>query len=319
MKRYNDNFIMLPTVDICFKQLMQNPKVRRGFIAALLKIDPESIRETTLLPTILEPDYEGAKQGILDVRVLLWDKTQLDMEMQVNFFEDWTDRVLFYTGKMFVNQIKKGEPYGKLEKCIHVSILDFILFPGDEEYYRVFHFRDDKTGKVYSDKMEIQVLELRKLPQDIQTGEDIITWMKFFSGKNREEFEQMAKTNEYLDEAYSTLLDLSADDLKRLEYETREKALRDYNSQMESAERRGLAKGEERGQKIGEKRGEKIGEKRGEKRGREYGIHVLIEICQEMGFNKEMAMKKIMEKYNLASEEAKEKTEQYWKQNIELK
>ena len=40
---------MLPTVDFCFKGLMNNPKVRKGFIAALLKKDPETIRETVLL------------------------------------------------------------------------------------------------------------------------------------------------------------------------------------------------------------------------------------------------------------------------------
>ena len=28
----NDNFIMLPTVDFCFKELMKNPKVRKGFL-----------------------------------------------------------------------------------------------------------------------------------------------------------------------------------------------------------------------------------------------------------------------------------------------
>lgn len=49
----------------------------------------------------------------------------------------------------------------------------------------------------------------------------------------------MAKTNEYIDEAYSTLLKLSADDVKRLEYEAREKAIRDYNWEMKTAERRG--------------------------------------------------------------------------------
>ncbi len=31
-----DNFIMLPTNDFCFKELMQNPKVRKGFIAGVL-------------------------------------------------------------------------------------------------------------------------------------------------------------------------------------------------------------------------------------------------------------------------------------------
>ena len=45
----------------------------------------------------------------------------------------------------------------------------------------------------------------------------------------------MAKKNEYLDEAYNELLQLSADEQKRLEYEAREKALKDYNTQMDYA------------------------------------------------------------------------------------
>lgn len=57
----------------------------------------------------------------------------------------------------------------------------------------------------------------------------------------------MAKTNEYLNEAYHTLLHLSEDEEKRLEYKTREKALKDYNTQMGSAERRGIEKGIEKG------------------------------------------------------------------------
>ena len=53
MTKKNDKFIMLPTVDVCFKGLMYNPKVRKGFIAALLGADPASIRETVLLSTAL--------------------------------------------------------------------------------------------------------------------------------------------------------------------------------------------------------------------------------------------------------------------------
>ena len=68
----------------------------------------------------------------------------------------------------------------------------------------------------------------------------------------------MAKTNEYLDEAYKTLIKLSADDQKRLEYEAREKALRDYNSQMENAEKRGIKIGEERGIKLGVEKTKKV-------------------------------------------------------------
>lgn len=89
MEKKNDNFIMLPTVDICFKNLMENPEVRKGFIAALLRKNPENIKKTTLLPTILQKDYEEDKQGILDVLVQLEDGTQIDMEMQVAYYEYW--------------------------------------------------------------------------------------------------------------------------------------------------------------------------------------------------------------------------------------
>ena len=65
----------------------------------------------------------------------------------------------------------------------------------------------------------------------------------------------MAQGNEYLGEAYEALQRLSADEKKRVEYEARDKALKDYNTQMSSARREG------------EKRGEKIGERRGEEKG----------------------------------------------------
>lgn len=40
LSRQNDDFIMLPTVDFCFKELMNNAKVRKGFVAAILGKDP---------------------------------------------------------------------------------------------------------------------------------------------------------------------------------------------------------------------------------------------------------------------------------------
>ena len=64
----------------------------------------------------------------------------------------------------------------------------------------------------------------------------------------------MAEKDEYIKEAYEDLKKLSLDEQKRLEYEVRQKAIRDHNSQMKSAERRG----EKRGIEIGEKRGKQL-------------------------------------------------------------
>ena len=255
MEKVTDNFIMLPTVDFCFKELMQNSKVRQGFIAALLGKDPEEIRETTILPTSTRQEYEDDKLGILDVAVSLQDGTKLDLEMQVLNFAYWTNRILFYLSKMYTGQLKKGDSYDNLKKCIHVSVLDFIHFPEDKRCYHKISFCDVKTGIPYTDLMELHILELRKLPEKARNEEGVIRWMRFFNGKKKEDFEEMAKTDQYMAEAFSELEKLSADERKRLEYEAREKAVRDYNSLMGGELRRGLERGIEEGKKQGLEQG----------------------------------------------------------------
>lgn len=248
-KRETEEFIMSPTVDICFKELMQNPKVRKGMVAAILGKDPDEIESTVLMPTILQQEYADDKLGILDARVKLVDGEQIDVEMQNAFFAFWPNRVLFYLGKMYTSQLKEGEGYENLKQCVHVSILNFIHFPDDNICFRAISFCEEGTGKIYTDKMKIYVLELPKLPPEQKNEKDIIRWMRFLRAKSRKEFEKMAERDEYIQEAYEALKRMSADEKKRLEYEAREKALRDYNTQMYSAEKRGI----EAGMKIGEK------------------------------------------------------------------
>ena len=60
----------------------------------------------------------------------------------------------------------------------------------------------------------------------------------------------MAGKDEYIRKAYGTLVKMSADEKKQMEYEAREKALRDYQSQMQSAENAGFRGGKEMKKKI---------------------------------------------------------------------
>lgn len=149
---------------------------------------------------------------------------------------------------MYTDQLKAGESYDKLKKCIHVGILDFVHFPDDDRCYRKIIFCDKDTGEEYTDLLEIHVLELEKLPEKEQNESGIIRWMRFLGAKSRREFEKMAKEDVYIDEAYEMLKHMSADEKKRLEYEAREKAIRDYNSQIQASREEGLAIGVERGE-----------------------------------------------------------------------
>ena len=259
MERYADeDFIMKPKVDFCFKELMEEAEVRKGFSAAVLHIPPEDIAETLLLPTNLRKKYEEDKLGILDVRVLLNNSTQIDIEIQVSPFLLWPERSLFYLAKMFTDQIEKGEGYEKLEKCVHVGILDFILFGEDKEYYSCFHIREDVRNCLYTDKLEVHILELPKLKKHDYPETELLNWAKFMNAERQEEFEEMAEKDQYIEKAYEVLKNISADQEKRLEYEAREKALRDHDYLMKSNWEAGL----EAGKKIGINKGIEQGEGR---------------------------------------------------------
>ena len=265
-------FIMKPRVDFCFKELMKNSRARQGFVAALLDVRPEEIAQTTLMDPVLPRDYPDDKLGILDVHIQLQDGSQIDLEMQVASYKYWEKRVLFYLSKMYVTQLHEGDNYSKCGKCIHVSILNFSQF-SDAAYCRKIHFRDDCTGDLYSNLLEIQVLELKKLPPELsEDGTPLENWMRFFRGEKKEDFAAMAEKDPYLKEAYDTLMHLSEDEEKRLAYEAREKAIRDYNSFMEGAREEGLEKGLAEGRAAGMAEGRAAGMAEGRAAGMAEGL-----------------------------------------------
>ncbi len=283
-----DFFIMKPKVDFCFKELLSDEYVRRGFLSAILGVAPDMILWTKLLPTYLRKQHKDDKFGILDVRVMLQDESQVDVEMQVIAYDYWAERSLFYLSKMYVDQIHEGEDYGQLKKCIHVSILDFKLFD-DEEYYSRFHIWEDNRRLQYSDKFEIHVLELPKLEKYDYPETELLKWARFFNATDKEELEMAAGGNEYTQKAYERLVELSADEEKRMEYEARQKALRDYQHMMNSGWRQGVSDG------------------------REEGVKAIIEMLQELGMSREETQTKVHDKFSASEETVQEWLNKYWK------
>ena len=240
-----DDFIMKPKVDFAFKELMTDEMVRKGFLAAFLKLNPNDIKSTRILNTDLRREHEDDKQGILDVRVSLNNDTEIDTEIQLTKVDIWTNRTLFYLSKMYAEQIGPGQSYRMLKKCVSISILDFKLFENEPDFYSCFHIREDTRHFLYTDKMEFHVIELPKLPEKLKKGDNILTWAKFINAERREEFEKLAGMDTYIEAAYNHLQVISQDDKKRMEYEARQKAIRDYNEGMLESHERGRKEGKE--------------------------------------------------------------------------
>ena len=136
-----------------------------------------------------------------------------------------------------------------------MGILDFTLFKKCERFYSRFHILEDDRHEKYTDKLEIHVLELPKLAKYEQPETELLKWAKFFQAEKKEEFEMASKDNEYLEKAYERLVNISADEKKRREYEARQDSLRDCNWQMKSNWRQGVREGMEQGMKQGMERG----------------------------------------------------------------
>jgi len=123
-----EEFLMKPKIDFAFKEIMKDENARIGFLSAVLKIPPKEIKEAKLMNPYLQKLHEEEKQGILDVRILLNDQTEIDIEIQLVKLTVWPDRSLFYLSKMYAEQIQPGQNYTVFKKCVSISILDFVLF-----------------------------------------------------------------------------------------------------------------------------------------------------------------------------------------------
>ena len=241
-------FLMKPKVDFAFKEIMMNETARIGFLSAILKLNPKDIKETQILNTNLRKLHEDDKQGILDVRILMNNLVEIDIEIQLAELKVWADRSLFYLSKMYTEQIEAGDTYKVFKRCVSISLLNFTLFPDTEEFYSCFHLWEDTRHTLYTDKMEFHVLEFTKLPKELQEdSSDMLLWAKFINAEQKEEFDMLAEKNSYIKSAYDQLQIISQDKQKRLEYEAREKAIRDYNQLMYESEERGIQRGIQQG------------------------------------------------------------------------
>ena len=108
----------------------------------------------------------------------------------------------------------------------------------------------------------------------------------------------------YIEKAYERLTEISADDLKRLEYEAREKAIRDHNYLMDY----NLKRGREEGQK----KGMELGIKQGIEQGIEQGAKALIEMCLEDSRSREETSSRLIRRLCLSPETAEEYLKKYW-------
>ncbi|WP_333888197.1 Rpn family recombination-promoting nuclease/putative transposase [Clostridium sp.] len=251
-KTIDDNFIMSPKYDFVFKYIFGNEKHKDLLIALLrdiLAIPEEEFDGIEIINSELIKEFKEDRKGILDVRVKTRRGKQIDVEIQILPTEYMPERTMFYWSKMYTSQIKPGDTYDNLKKCVTINIVDFKCTPLKKPYSS-YHLTEDETGYRLTDILEVYFLEIPKLfDEDIEINESdpIVQWMEFLDGKSKGVMEMLAEKNKDIKKAYNLLQIISKDEKARMLYEAKYAEISDQRTRMKSAEEKGRKEGREEG------------------------------------------------------------------------
>ena len=181
---------------------------------------------------------KGINWVYLDVKVKTKSKKVIDIEIQVKPKLDLEKRVVLYLSKMVTEQIGSGNNYSKIQRAISIIITDYTLKPNKPKYHNRY-FLADETGEQFTDILEVNTLELSKLPET-EDGTSLWDWLRFLKSESKEEFDMIAEKNPVINKAVVRLAELSQDERTRMLYESRQMLEWDIDVGKQAAEKNAM-------------------------------------------------------------------------------
>lgn len=116
--------ILLPKNDIVFQTLFSRGKesITKALLEDILKIKIHKL-DLDKSKDLLNDNKED-KNGRLDLRAVINEDIECDIEIQLATHKKILERFLYYWAKMYVANLKIGEKYENLRKTISIIIVD---------------------------------------------------------------------------------------------------------------------------------------------------------------------------------------------------
>ena len=262
-----------PKSDFVFKQIFGDPNntdILADFLKAILDIPADDYEKIDLVDTHLNKKYFADKIGILDLKITTKSGHIIDVEIQKSNLADIDKRIAFYLSRLIVDQIGDSDPYTKIKRSIVIFIADYELIKNSHEYHKVWRLRDE-NGRDFSNVMELNTIELPKLPEK-NDHNDLWAWLKFLNSKSQEDFKSVSNENEKIAKAVNTLRNISMSDEARTAYRAEQKSKMDSMAREKYMLEEGMKKGIKKGKKEGIKEGIIKGKEEGMKEGIKEGM-----------------------------------------------
>ncbi|UTC75838.1 PD-(D/E)XK nuclease family transposase [Treponema sp. OMZ 792] len=241
--------------DYAFKRVFgveENKDVLQDLLECILDIPPESIAALELLDKEFHKDSISDKSGILDVKLSLKNNTIIDIEIQNRWNSEFVQRTIFYWAKMYTENLKTGEVYTKLPKCITINIvgegfdLNNLIH---SEYNVVEKHLNDKL----SDELEIHFLNLAKVKEQEEHIEydekkkKLYNWLMFIKTDSQEVRDMLAQESSMMAKANATINIMEMSPKEKWLYENRMKYEHDKASWKHIGYQEGVTQGIQKG------------------------------------------------------------------------
>ncbi|MCL1793959.1 MAG: Rpn family recombination-promoting nuclease/putative transposase [Oscillospiraceae bacterium] len=232
-----DGQFLSPKSDIIFKLLFGDERsidMLTDFLKAVLRLPADEYEEVIIVDPHLLREYDRDKLGILDVKVKTKTKKVIDIEIQVEPTPGFKERIIYYSSKMVTEQIGSSEKHHEIKRVISIIITNYELIKKSPKYHHRFVLYDPENGVEFTDLIEVNTLELQKIPE-AEDGTELWNWLKFLSAERKEDLEMIAERSPQVKKAVVRLMELSNDERMRLLYESRQKMEWDIQSRERGA------------------------------------------------------------------------------------
>ena len=178
------------TYDTLFKLLfVKYPDLLKRLVAAVLGITVDSMAEFIIKNPDIPPEAIGDKFCKLDISMVV-NGQRANLEVQVEDEGDYRERSLYYWARLYSSALKAGQQYSTLPRVIIISIVDFLMFDG-EEYRSEFLPLEARRHELLSDKLAMLYFEIRKLPKAIDVKNELELMLSLFRVRTEEELKQL--------------------------------------------------------------------------------------------------------------------------------
>ena len=182
-----------------------------------------------------DPDRKWGKGVVLDVVGESSDGTLVNVEIQLQQFDDMDRRTLYYWAQLYTRRLLSGEDYENLNRTVAINILDFRLFSDEiwPDYHSCFAVLNTRNVEhALTKDLEIHFVELPKLTvTKRENTRHLERWLRYLSPKTTmEERRRLAMEDANIHTAMEAEKEFVKNPICITAYEQHQKYLRDKHA-----------------------------------------------------------------------------------------